>query len=278
MASAGRSSWWTSYPARPDVFQPSSRRCASLVPPRMTAGERVPATSSSSAGSDARGDGGRERDRGGSGDDAASPRRAPTPVVGREHLVVVVAVGRHRARIDDRRARRDLHRHAVLHARGLEQLQPGAGVATHVVAHVDRVRATRERHVDDALGPPAAPGDEAPADGAQLVVEIDERLEQEAGAIRAVEPAGEDGVVEDEERHDQIGGLRRPGQRGVVRDPEVAGEDDDGDTGHAPDARRYARSCQVRSAMPASALAARARAAGTASVATDEQCRVVHGE
>ena len=73
-----------------------------------------------------------------------------------------------------------------------------------------------------ALDPVAASDDEPPTERPQRAIEIGERLEQEAGAVRSVERAGEDGVVEHEQRDDDVVAPHRLRQRRVVGHAQVA--------------------------------------------------------
>lgn len=63
------------------------------------------------------------------------------------------------------------------------------------------------------------------------VVEVGEAVGEEGRPVGCGEPGLGDGVVPDEERHDGVGRVEGGPQRGLVVQPQVGGEQDDGD-GH----------------------------------------------
>ena len=182
--------------------------------PGTTSGERSPETRSVSVGERAGVDVGRERrSAAGRPPTASPPDVGPAPVVRREHLVVVAGVaGCDRAGLDDGHPRCPVRRRCRRHRpRCSSRAEPSARVRAHVVADVDGGRADVVRHPQRRASTqsPAA-GDESPTERPQRGVEIGERLEQEAGAVRSVERAGEDGVVEHEQRDDDVVGPAPP--------------------------------------------------------------------
>jgi hypothetical protein len=78
----------------------------------------------------------------------------------------------------------------------------------------------------DLAHPLAPPHDQRAAELTQRVVEIVQRFEEEAGAVGPVVRAAENGVVEDEERHDALGLPDGPRERRMVVDAQIACEHD----------------------------------------------------
>ena len=155
---------------------------------------------------------GREVDPRRGGHERAAPDVGPPPVVGREHLVVVAGVaGCDHAGRDDGDPRRPVDVDAA------RQPPPARAV---------RAGCARTRSASSLTCTAAAPTSFAtrrtlstqsprrmtsrPPSDAQRGVEIGERLEQEPGAVRSVERAGEDGVVEHEQRDDDVVGAAPP--------------------------------------------------------------------
>ena len=183
---------------------------------------------------------GREVDARRGGHHRAPPDVGPAPVVPREHLVVVAGVaGCDHTGLDDGHPRCPVDVDAGGTGRGLEPCEPSSRVRAGVVADVDGGRADVVRHPQDALDPVAASGDESPTERPQRGVEIGERLEQEPGAVRSVERAGEDGVVEHEQRDDDVVAPHRLRQRRVVGHAQVAREHDDRARRHRPTLRPW---------------------------------------
>ena len=116
--------------------------------------------------------------------------------------------------------------------------------------------------------------------GAERVVEVVERLQQEPGAVGPVVAAAEDGVVEDEQRHHLVRLPGRARERRVVVDAEIAGEHDHRHRRHGRTLPRSQFSnAQVRSAMPGERVQLRALPPPErVPVASDEQRGAVVGE
>jgi hypothetical protein len=90
---------------------------------------------------------------------------------------------------------------------------------------VDDSGVSRPGDLDDGLGPVPAPNDQRPAASAQACVEVSQRLQQEAKtALMPGKAAGQQVVVEDEQRHDRRRAGDRGAQRRIVSDTQITGE------------------------------------------------------
>ena len=152
---------------------------------------------------------------------------APRPPVGREHLEVVTP-GRHQlARRDHGGASEvpDVEPFPV--RRRVEPSLAGGGEARHIRRGEHRAGAGPAHHLG-ADGDRVAPADdEVAAEAAKRLAEIAKRVEQERQAIRGGIPAPDDVVVEHEQREHPFGRAGGRGQRRVIIDPQVAGEQQD---------------------------------------------------
>ena len=171
----------------------------------------------------------------------------PAPPVGREDAEVVATRRREVARRHDRDAREDVEPDPGAGERGSQPPLALLCVGADVLAHENRRRGRVESEPDGLPDDVPAPDDECPAPRPQRRVEIAERVEQEGDAVRRPE-GGEHRVVEDEQRHDPLRLLGGSGQRRVVLDAKIAGEeDDDGrDHGQRVDRTGWARLEQGR--------------------------------
>ena len=146
-------------------------------------------------------------------------------MVGREHLVVVVAGRGDLARGNDVVAVDEAEVEL-----GREPALPRDRVRADVGAREDGGRADRARR-PHRLGHDLAPAHvERAAEPAERRVEVGERLlEERATAGGRAEARAADAVVDDEERQHRLGGLDRCRERRVVVNAKVAGEEDDRD-------------------------------------------------
>jgi hypothetical protein len=112
-------------------------------------------------------------------------------------------------------------------ARVLEAPLTPLRVAARVLGDEHRLRpnvpSERERLGDDVTRPQHQAGTARP----EARVQVAERVEQEGDAVRPRERASEDRVVEDEQRHDPLGLVRRRRECEVVVHAQVAREEDD---------------------------------------------------
>ena len=168
------------------------------------------------------------RDRRGRGQHRAPGRHVPPLPVGREDPVGSACLARRDvSRRDDRDPRERLDRDPVLRRRSAQPMLSLLGERAHVLAQVDASRPGLHGETDRLRDGVTAANDEVTTPLDQRVPQVGQRVEEERDPIRRTE-AGEDTVVEDEERHD----LGRAGHRrmegGVVVHAEVACEEDDG--------------------------------------------------
>ena len=155
-------------------------------------------------------------------------------MVGREHLVVVVAGRGDLTRGDDVVAVDETEVEL-----GREPALPLDRVRADVGAREDGGRADLARSLHGLGDDLAATHLERAAKPAERCVEIGERLlEERAPPRRRSRSACRDAVVEHEERQHRLGGLDRGRERRVVVNAEVAGEEDDRDLAQRPAALR----------------------------------------
>ena len=159
----------------------------------------------------------------------ARPRAPHAPVRG-EDAVVVASGGYELARWNDRDSRERPQRDAGFAAGSLEPLLPPVRVAADVLRNVDRVGAGTAGHLEGGLHRISPPDQQFRATLPKRLVEIAKRIEQEGDPVRGSAPAREQHLVEDEER-DDIPAARGRGQRRVVANAQIPGEENDGD-GH----------------------------------------------
>jgi hypothetical protein len=92
---------------------------------------------------------------------------------------------------------------------------------------VDLARTGSVRDIHDVLAPIATPDHERALAFAQCGIEVTERLEQEAKAIRPAVTRRQDHIVEDKEGDTPLV-CARSRERRVVPEPEVARKNDEG--------------------------------------------------
>ena len=128
---------------------------------------------------------------------------------------------------DDRDAWHDAQLQALGLAGRREPALPRLGVGAHVLAQEHGGGADLLCDAHRLLHHVALPHDQRAAARAQRAIQVAQGLEHERHAIGCAE-AAEHRVVEDEERHDPLGGSCGRRQGGLVAHAQVAREEDDG--------------------------------------------------
>ncbi len=167
----------------------------------------------------------------GGGHRSPALRGPPGPQVRGEDGVVVLA-----GRSD--RAGREGGQHRVVHPQPVAERLPQGGLpalgeAAHPGRHVHRHRTGGRRDPGRLGDGGAAPHHQPPAPGAQRGVEVGQAAGQEGGPVGHREAGGGHRVVQDEQRHHLVGVGEGGPEHGVVVQPQVLGEERDGD-GHTP--------------------------------------------
>ena len=157
------------------------------------------------------------------------PRPPSAPVRG-EDSIVVAAGGYELPGWDDGDPGERSQRDPGFPAGPLESRLPLVGVGADVLRDVDRVGSRVAGHVERLLHRIASPNQQLRAALPERAVEIAKGVEQEADPVRGSAPAREQRVVEDEEG-DEVPPPRGRGQRRVVANTQIPGEENDGD-GH----------------------------------------------
>ena len=176
------------------------------------------------------------------GEDRSPWRGAPPVPVRGEHAVRPAgAPGRDVARGNDRHPWKRPDEDAPLPGRAAQPSLPRLREAAHVLAQVDASRAGLHRDAEHLRDRVPTADDETTAAGRERAPEVGQRLEEEGDTVRGAE-AGEQHVVEDEDRDDMGRVLDGGVEGGMVVHPEVPGEEDDGRAHHRlPRARDVTR-------------------------------------
>lgn len=143
---------------------------------------------------------------------------------------MVAAGGYELAGWNDRDPRERSQRDPGFATGSLEPRLPPVRVAADILRDVDRVGSGAASHLEGRVGGVSSPDQQSSAAVPEGAVEIVKGIEQEGDPVRGSAPAREKVLIEDEER-DDVPAPRGRGQRRVVANAQIPGEENEGD-GH----------------------------------------------